>query len=84
MKYEDRNHTGRPPNSDDFFRVVPWTAYPDNRMGPHPSGWLMAAINEEARFTVENEFVFPGIFDLPSDTSNSSNSTVNSSNKKRK
>ncbi len=55
MKFEDRNHTGRPPTNDDFFRVVPWKS----TMGfAHPSEWLLEAIKDEAKITVEDNFVF--------------------------
>ena len=81
MKFEDRNHTGRPPTSDDFFRVVPWTAFPDNRMGVHPDDWLLTAINDEARITVEDSFECPAIYGSVESSSSSSSS---SSSKKRK
>ena len=62
MEFEDKSHSGRPPTSDDFFRVVPWKTSTDNKMGPHPEEWLQIAINEESKFTVEDAFVFPEVF----------------------
>ena len=76
IKFEDRNHTGRPPTNEDFFRVVPWKAFPDNRMGPNPTEWLLASINDEARIIVDDSFIFPEI--------NSAVHTPTSVNKKRK